>query len=77
MNTNRISQEKRQEIATMFREVYASLDTKGYRAVNQLMGYIFTEDPTYITTYENARQKISAYDHEELLQCVLEVYLGL
>ena len=56
--------------------VYAALKEKGYNPINQLVGYILSEDPTYITTYNNARSLIRHIDRDELLQAMVKSYLG-
>ncbi|EGC01211.1 MULTISPECIES: IreB family regulatory phosphoprotein [Ruminococcus] len=56
-------------------EVYDALKEKGYDPVNQIVGYILSEDPTYITTYNNARSKIRHIDRDELLQALVKNYL--
>ena len=55
--------------------VYNALLVKGYNPINQLVGYIITEDPTYITNYKNARTLISRLDRDELLQELVRSYL--
>ena len=57
--------------------VYKSLEEKGYDPINQIVGYILSEDPTYITNYKNARTLIRKVDRDELLQELLEYYLDL
>ena len=56
--------------------VYNSLKEKGYNPINQLVGYILSEDPTYITNYNNARSLICRIDRDELLQELLISYLS-
>lgn len=56
--------------------VYDALKEKGYNPINQLVGYILSEDPTYITTHNNARSLIRRIDRDELLQVMLKSYLG-
>lgn len=56
--------------------VYQALSEKGYNPINQLVGYILSEDPTYITTYNNARSLIRRIDRDELLQALVKNYLG-
>ncbi len=56
--------------------VYNALNEKGYNPINQLVGYILSEDPTYITTYNNARSLIRKIDRDELLQVILKEYLS-
>ncbi len=58
-------------------EVYRSLQEKGYNPINQIVGYILSEDPTYITNYNNARTLIRKVDRDELLQELLKYYLDV
>ena len=60
----------------IFEIVYKALKEKGYNPINQLVGYILSEDPTYITTHNNARSLIRRIDRDELLQVLLKSYLG-
>ncbi len=64
------------EIREILSSVYDSLVIKGYNPINQLVGYILSEDPTYITNYNNARSLICRLDRDELLQELLVSYLG-
>jgi len=57
-------------------EVYEALRQKGYNPVNQIVGYILSEDPTYITNYNNARSLICRLDRDELLQELVISYLS-
>ena len=57
--------------------VYKALEQKGYNPINQLVGYILSEDPTYITTYNNARNLISRIDRDDLLEALVKSYLNL
>ena len=63
------------EIREILSSVYDSLLVKGYNPINQLVGYIISEDPTYITNYNNARALICRVDRDELLQELLTSYL--
>ena len=56
-------------------QVYNALKEKGYNPVGQIVGYILTEDPTYITNYDSARSIISRIDREELLKDIIEASL--
>jgi uncharacterized protein (UPF0297 family) len=56
--------------------VYDALKEKGYDPINQLVGYILSEDPTYITNYNNARSLIRRIDRDELLKAMVRSYLG-
>lgn len=64
------------EMKEILTSVYNSLSVKGYNPVNQIVGYILSEDPTYITNYNNARQLICRIDRDELLQELLRNYLN-
>ena len=66
-----------EEIKAILTSVYNSLQEKGYNPINQIVGYILSEDPTYITNYNNARSLIRKLDRDELLQTLLKSYLGI
>ena len=68
--------DNRNETREILSSVYDSLKLKGYNPINQLVGYIISEDPTYITNYNNARSPICRLDRDELLQELLVSYLG-
>ena len=68
--------DERTEMKEILSSVYNSLMVKGYNPINQIVGYILSEDPTYITNYNNARQLICRIDRDDLLQELLRVYLG-
>ncbi len=63
------------EMKEILSSVYNSLMVKGYNPVNQIVGYILSEDPTYITNYNNARTLICRIDRDELMQELLKCYL--
>jgi uncharacterized protein (UPF0297 family) len=63
------------EMKEILSSVYNSLMVKGYNPINQIVGYILSEDPTYITSYNNARSLICRLDRDELLQELLKTYL--
>ena len=63
------------EMREILSSVYNSLKVKGYNPINQLVAYILSEDPTYITNYNNARTLICRIDRDELLQELLRRYL--
>ena len=71
-----IYDDKDREIRAVLTEVYRALTEKGYNPINQLVGYILSEDPTYITTYQGARSLIRKIDRDDLLQALLKSYLG-
>ncbi|MDD6259527.1 MAG: IreB family regulatory phosphoprotein [Clostridiales bacterium] len=57
--------------------VYTALIEKGYNPIRQLVGYILSEDPTYITNHKNARTLISRFDRDELLEALVKYYIGV
>lgn len=57
------------------RSVFDALSEKGYNPINQIVGYLLTEDPTYITNYNNARSLICKIDRDELMQALVREYL--
>ena len=63
------------EIREILSSVYNSLIEKGYNPINQLVGYILSEDPTYITNYNNARALICRLDRDDILQELVSYYL--
>lgn len=63
------------EVRRIMLEVYNALKEKGYNPVNQIVGYILSEDPTYITTHNNARNLIRRVDRDTLLQLLVKYYL--
>ena len=69
-------QEKDAAIRHILTTVYAALEEKGYNPVNQIVGYILSEDPTYITNHHQARTLIRKLDRDELLQVLVRNYLG-
>ena len=70
-----IGNEKEREIRMILQSVYNSLQEKGYNPINQIVGYILSEDPTYITTHNNARSLIRRIDRDLLLQTLVKFYL--
>ena len=68
--------EDKSQIKEILSAVYNALLVKGYNPINQLVGYIVSEDPTYITNYNGARSLITRVDRDELLQELLLSYLG-
>ena len=72
-----INGDRDQEIKNAMISVYNSLKQKGYNPINQLVGYILSEDPTYITTYNNARNIIRSIDRDELLEALVKSYLNI
>ena len=72
-----IKNENDEEMKKILLEVYNALNEKGYTSVSQIVGYILSEDPTYITTHNNARSLVRKLDRDELLQSMVEDYLGI
>lgn len=58
-------------------EVYGALSEKGYDPINQIVGYLLSEDPTYITNHKNARAVISKLDRDKALNTMVKMYLGI
>lgn len=71
-----ISEDREDETRKILTMVYDALREKGYNPINQIVGYILSEDPTYITTYNNARSLIRRIDRDELLETLVKSYLG-
>ncbi|MBQ7858102.1 MAG: IreB family regulatory phosphoprotein [Oscillospiraceae bacterium] len=65
----------KQNMRRVLRNVFDALNEKGYNPINQIVGYLLTEDPTYITNYNNARSMICKLDRDELLQELVRCYL--
>ena len=71
-----IQNDKDPEIKKILSSVYQSLQEKGYNPINQIVGYILSEDPTYITNHNNARTLIRKIDRDELLRALVRSYLN-
>ncbi len=70
-----VPSDDRDNMRLILRNVFDSLNEKGYNPINQIVGYLLTEDPTYITNYNNARSMICKLDRDELLQELVRCYL--
>ena len=70
-----LGEEKDDQIKAGLTIVYDALRQKGYNPINQIVGYILSEDPTYITTHNNARNLIRRIDRDTLLQSLVRYYL--
>lgn len=70
-----IGNDQEQEIRRVLTTVYDALKEKGYNPINQIVGYILSEDPTYITTHNNARSLVRRIDRDTLLQILVKYYL--
>jgi uncharacterized protein (UPF0297 family) len=71
-----VGDQTEQQIRMILVSVYDALKEKGYNPINQLVGYILSEDPTYITTHNNARNLIRKIDRDTLLQSLVKYYLS-
>ena len=70
-----IKDEREEEMRQTMLTVYNALKEKGYNPISQIVGYILSEDPRYITTHNNARSLIRRLDRDELLQALVKNYL--
>ena len=69
--------EKNTKTKEILKEVYEALVEKGYNPINQIVGYILSGDPTYITSHNNARNLIRQIERDELLESMVKDYIGL
>ena len=67
---------EKENMRRTLRSVFDALQEKGYNPINQIVGYLLTEDPTYITNYNNARSMICKLDRDELMQELVRCYLS-
>ena len=70
-----VPSDDKENMRRTLRAVFDALKEKGYNPVNQIVGYLLTEDPTYITNYNNARSMICKIDRDELMQVLVREYL--
>ena len=71
-----VPNEDKDNMRQVLRNVFDALNEKGYNPINQIVGYLLTEDPTYITNYNNARSMICKLDRDELMQELVRCYLS-
>ncbi len=71
-----VNDDKEAELKKKLTIIYDALKEKGYNPINQIVGYILSEDPTYITTYNNARSLVRHIDRDDLLQALVKSYLS-
>ena len=69
--------EKNTKTREILKDVYEAIVEKGYNPINQIVGYILSGDPTYITSYKDARNKIRQIERDELLDKMVRNYIGL
>ncbi len=72
-----ISKRSEDDVRKILTLVYDALNEKGYNPINQIVGYLLSEDPTYITNHNNARAIISKIDRDELLRILVKAYLDV
>ena len=72
-----VEESKNEAIRYTLNTVHRALQEKGYNPINQLVGYILSEDPTYITTHNNARSLICKIDRDDLLKALVKSYLNI
>ena len=70
-----VPNDDKENMRKLLRGVFDALNEKGYNPINQIVGYLLTEDPTYITNYNNARAMICKIDRDELMQVLVREYL--
>ena len=70
-----LAQDKDKQIKDTLTEVYAALKEKGYNPINQIVGYILSEDPTYITTHRGARAMMTRLDRDDLLSAMVSYFI--
>lgn len=70
-----VPSDDKENMRRILRNVYEALTEKGYNPINQIVGYLLTEDPTYITNYSGARSMICKIDRDELMQVLVREYL--
>lgn len=73
----RVEKDKNVKAREILKEVYRALEEKGYNPINQIVGYILSGDPTYITSHNDARNLIRQVERDELLEKMVKNYIGL
>lgn len=71
-----ISGETQVEVAEVLRSVYQSLKSKGYNPISQIVGYVISGDPTYITSYNSARSLIMKVERDEIIEELMKNYIA-
>lgn len=71
-----VEKEQNERVKEILKEVYAALEEKGYNPINQIVGYILSGDPTYITSHKGARNLIRKIERDELLEKMVKEYIG-
>lgn len=73
----KVEREQNVKCQEILKEVYEALVEKGYNPINQIVGYILSGDPTYITSHNDARNKIRCIERDELLEKLVKYYIGI
>ena len=73
----KVEKEEHSRAQEILKDVYEALVEKGYNPINQIVGYILSGDPTYITSYKDARNKIRQVERDELLEKMVKNYIGI
>lgn len=73
----KVEKDKTTKTKEILKEVYEALVEKGYNPINQIVGYILSGDPTYITSHNDARNLIRKVERDELLEKMVKYYIGL
>lgn len=71
-----VEKEQNERVKEILKEVYVALEEKGYNPINQIVGYILSGDPTYITSHKGARNLIRKIERDELLEKMVKEYIG-
>lgn len=71
----KVEREKNNQTREILKQVYDALEEKGYNPINQIVGYILSGDPTYITSHKNARNVIRTLERDELLEKLVKNYI--
>ena len=70
-----VQEENKMDVSEILEQVYVALQEKGYNPINQIVGYIMSGDPTYITSHKNARSLIMKAERDEILEELMQVYI--
>ena len=70
-----VQEENKMDVSQILEQVYVALTEKGYNPINQIVGYIMSGDPTYITSHKNARSLIMKAERDEILEELMQVYI--
>jgi uncharacterized protein (UPF0297 family) len=71
----KVDKEEESEVAKILKEVYQALEEKGYNPIDQIVGYILSGDPAYITSHKQARSKIRKFERDEIIEKLVKDYL--